>query len=65
MGFFVRLVSLDLARGVLALLSLSAISVRYLFYSVSFNFCPFFYQVGSSRFVDFAPFQLLFLVVVC
>ena len=55
-GIFARLVSLDSARGVLALPSVSAVLADWLFYCAGFGFCPFFHQVWPSRFIVFAPF---------
>ena len=64
-GICARLVSLDSARGVYVFPLLSVDLAGYLFYCAGFGFCPFFHQVGPSRFIVFAPFQLPFLLAVC
>ena len=64
-GIDARSVSLDPARGVLALPSLSSVSAGSLFYLAVFSFCLFCGQVGPSCFMVFTSFQLSFLVAVC
>ena len=64
-GIVARLVSLDPARGDLGLPQFRATSVGFLFYGSDFRFAPFGCEVGLSRFIVSALFQLLFLVDVC
>ena len=60
-----RLSLLDPARGNLGLPRFSATSAGYLFSGSDSRFCPLGCEVGLSRFIVSAPFQLLFFVAVC
>ena len=64
-GIVARLSSLDPARGNLGLPRFSATSAGVLFSGLDSRFCPFGCEVGLSRFIVSAPFQVLFLVAVC
>lgn len=64
-GIIARSISLDPAYGFYALPPLSSVSASSLFYLAVFRLCLFCGQVGPSRFVAFASFQLSFLVAVC
>ena len=63
-GIVARLSSLDPARGNLGLPRFSATSAGVLFYGSDSCFALL-AEVGLSRFIVSAPFQLLFLVAVC